>query len=245
MIGHHLDYDVLADLAEGLLDEQTEASVQAHLESCDECSQRSDELLSVSQLLASAPMPAMPESLAARLDAAILAEAEHAPVVNLTARRRLRNFQMFSAAAAVIVVSGVGLAIAVPALQSADSNDSAARLEAPGSQEKPMIAPDEEFFLSSGTDYKKASLVEQISEKLRHAGLSRTQTLTLSTQLDACVKQITGEERLLFVDKAKFEGQEATIIVLAPRTGPKDVWIVGPKCSADIKDTIERVKVPV
>ncbi|MEO5875431.1 MAG: hypothetical protein ABIS86_05920, partial [Streptosporangiaceae bacterium] len=92
----HLDYDVLADLAEGLLDEEFAGSVRAHLADCAPCLARSEDLMSVSELLAAAPMPMMPPDLALRLDQLVLAEAGKGSVTELAARRRMRSVRLIS-----------------------------------------------------------------------------------------------------------------------------------------------------
>ncbi|MDX6433579.1 MAG: hypothetical protein QOE54_5945, partial [Streptosporangiaceae bacterium] len=56
----HLDYETLADLAEGLLDDEQAASANDHLVDCDECQSRSADLADESQLLADAPVPPLP-----------------------------------------------------------------------------------------------------------------------------------------------------------------------------------------
>src|SRR5205085_9575222 len=92
----HLDLDTLADLAEGLLDEDQAASAGEHLESCPQCRDLSAELADVSRILAEAPMPPLPAELAERLDAAIAAEVaanppgEHHHMVIPLRRRRFQ-----------------------------------------------------------------------------------------------------------------------------------------------------------
>jgi hypothetical protein len=63
----HLDHRALADLAEGLLDDDHAASANAHLDDCAECRERSAEVADVSRILADIPVPPMPADLAARI----------------------------------------------------------------------------------------------------------------------------------------------------------------------------------
>jgi hypothetical protein len=71
----HLDADVLADYREGLLSRRRSARISAHLTRCARCSSLDTGLAEVSALLASAPTPAMPAHLVARLENALAAEA--------------------------------------------------------------------------------------------------------------------------------------------------------------------------
>jgi hypothetical protein len=71
----HLDTGVLADYREGLLSRRRSARISAHLTRCARCSSLDADLAEVSTLLASAPTPAMPAHLVARLETALAAEA--------------------------------------------------------------------------------------------------------------------------------------------------------------------------
>jgi len=72
----HYDLEVLAELAEGLLDEATADQVREHLAVCDSCGENLADLAAVRELLASVPVPAMPLGVAKRIDQALAAEAE-------------------------------------------------------------------------------------------------------------------------------------------------------------------------
>ncbi|GII63340.1 hypothetical protein Skr01_34250 [Sphaerisporangium krabiense] len=72
----HYDFEVLAELAEGLLDVDTAARVREHLAVCDPCGESLAELAAVRELLAAMPVPAMPMGVALRIDKALNAEAE-------------------------------------------------------------------------------------------------------------------------------------------------------------------------
>src|SRR5271165_5068379 len=71
----HLDPDVLAEFRAGLITGRRGARIGAHLVACDRCAALDDELAGVSALLTTVPAPAMPDSVAQRLDAALAAEA--------------------------------------------------------------------------------------------------------------------------------------------------------------------------
>jgi hypothetical protein len=71
----HLDAEVLAEFRAGLITGRRGARITAHLAGCDRCTALGDQLAGVSALLASVPLPAMPDSLAQRLDTVLAAEA--------------------------------------------------------------------------------------------------------------------------------------------------------------------------
>jgi hypothetical protein len=71
----HLEAEVLAEFRAGLITGRRGARITAHLAGCDRCTALGDQLAGVSALLASVPLPAMPDSLAQRLDTVLAAEA--------------------------------------------------------------------------------------------------------------------------------------------------------------------------
>ncbi len=70
----HLDSSVLAEFRAGLIAGRRGARITAHLAGCDRCRALDDQLAGVSALLASVPAPAMPDSVAQRLDTVLAAE---------------------------------------------------------------------------------------------------------------------------------------------------------------------------
>jgi hypothetical protein len=70
----HLDADDLAEFRAGLITGRRGARITAHLAGCDRCTALDDQLAGVSVLLASVPAPAMPDSVARRLDIVLAAE---------------------------------------------------------------------------------------------------------------------------------------------------------------------------
>ncbi|NAS23376.1 hypothetical protein GT755_16945 [Herbidospora sp. NEAU-GS84] len=72
----HYDLEILAELAEGLLDDATALEVRSHLAICDACGESLAGLAAVRELLSAVPVTAMPLGVAMRIDRALEAEAE-------------------------------------------------------------------------------------------------------------------------------------------------------------------------
>lgn len=72
----HYDLEVLAELAEDLLDAATARRVREHLAVCDPCGELLADLAAVREVLAATPTPAMPMGVALRIDKALAAEAD-------------------------------------------------------------------------------------------------------------------------------------------------------------------------
>jgi hypothetical protein len=255
----HYDYDTLADLAEGLLEDDQAASVNAHLESCADCRDRSADLADVSRILAEAPVPSMPAELASRIDSAIAAESlSTATVVSLEERRGRRHWRILSAAAAAVIVLGGGGMVGKLALDGDESQISATKAPADpqdrgsGSAGEPApsrslnAAPESggqkpRFSVTrSGTDYRAATLDEQVngaldrSAKLRGSGSTAADSgAPPDARLAGCVGKVTDGRAPALVDTATFDGGPATVIAAkATGTDRWDVWVVGPQCSA-------------
>jgi len=139
----HLDADVLAEFRAGLITGRRGREIAAHLAGCDRCTALDDKLAGVCSLLASVPAPAMPDSVARRLDIALAAEAadrrdhpgrsgrEARPQTRAHGRRagnrgfRPLTLRVLAPAAAVVVLAagGYGLSrvVAGPGSQPANS----------------------------------------------------------------------------------------------------------------------------
>ncbi|MEU0984941.1 zf-HC2 domain-containing protein, partial [Streptomyces griseus] len=72
----HPEVSEISDLTEGLLAPSRATDVRQHLAGCDPCSEVRDSLEEIRSLLGALPEPEpMPEDVAARIDAALAAEA--------------------------------------------------------------------------------------------------------------------------------------------------------------------------
>ncbi|WP_236790339.1 hypothetical protein [Amycolatopsis sp. GM8] len=112
--------DLLADLHAGVLDEREAAQLWPRVQSDPEARAIIEALEATTADLASlatAPAPPMPAEVAARIDAALAAEAQGvAPVVDLAAARRRRNQRIgwISGVVAVAAAAVAAIAIVVP-----------------------------------------------------------------------------------------------------------------------------------
>ncbi len=124
----HPDSEVLAEYREGLISARQGARITTHLAACDQCAALSDQLAEISVLLASAPVPAMPDIVAHRLDTVLATEvaerhdAERAGAEASRDRtahqrparrggRRLVRVRVLAPAAAVLALAAVGFGL--------------------------------------------------------------------------------------------------------------------------------------
>lgn len=84
---------------------------------------------------------------------------------------------------------------------------------------------------ASGTRYQRATLTEQVRDRLVANGRSRTPVpsaaATPSAALRGCVVKLTGGAEPRLVDRANYQGEPAYVIATSAR-----VWVVGPGCTA-------------
>ncbi|MEU8798167.1 zf-HC2 domain-containing protein [Spirillospora sp. NPDC048819] len=250
----HLDYDVLADLAEGLLEDDEAASVNAHLDTCADCRDLSADLADVSRILAEAPAPSIPAELAERIDTAIAAESlNNATVVSMEQRRGRRHWRILSAAAAAVIVAGGGAAVGSVALGGADGNDGATTAPAQDNPKQtglegvdpkvaaPSAAPEFKVYRSR-TDYRAGTLGAQV-EKLLDGRRKQGAGEPPGTKLRGCVYGVTKGQAPALVDQADYEGNPAIVIATrAAESGTWNVWVVGPDCSAGDQHVLKTLK---
>jgi hypothetical protein len=92
-------------------------------------------------------------------------------------------------------------------------------------------------------DYARGTLRRQVTAEIRASVASPRPPVTPSKQVTSCVRLVTGGVNPVFVERARFEGQPATIIVVPGKSG--DVaWVTGAACSATDKDVLARTTLP-
>ena len=291
----HVDADVLAELSAGLVGGRRATRIHAHLAGCERCAGVMAELSAVSVLLAAVPSPAMPESVTARLSAALAKEAAARPspagvparparpagrnaphhhpergrgVPSRTAWRGLRApvaARAFAAAAAACVLAAGGYTVMQltthgPAAPLRPREGGRALTPGYGPNHGPkggLLTPPSQrssappgtllptfTVLRSGTDFQSANLAAQIERALAQTRAAGAEHVSSMTEED-CVYRVTGGTRPTLVDEARYDGQPATVIALAPSaTQLGQAWVVGPRCSAQTNDTLQRVQLP-
>ncbi|CAM4237094.1 hypothetical protein GCM10009799_03600 [Nocardiopsis rhodophaea] len=186
----HVDAETLALSSEGLLDDDEERAVRDHVAACPLCAEQLSALADVPRILAEVPAPPLPDETAARLDAALRAEAEErlkggteAPcpepgpsagnVVPL--RRRsgpARWLPYLAGAAAAVFVIGGGAAVirgVITPDQAHHSFDGAPGATGNGhsDENQPEAAlPYRYQLVESGTEYTAAGLAAQAADVL-------------------------------------------------------------------------------
>jgi hypothetical protein len=269
----HPGSDVLAEHRAGLISGRRGARIAAHLSGCDHCAAVGAQLAEISVLLAAAPVPAMPDSVAHRLDTVLAAEAAkrndaeragaQAPGERAAHPRRARRggwrlvtVRVLAPAAAVVALATVGFELshiggptnsgaassaagpAVGSSAAASAAPSAAKLTVPanGRESRAALVPAFRSLpafkvFNSPTSYQRSTLRQQIEREVRApAGPAES----ASAQIKGCVSRVTagsGGEIPVLVEKARFEGQPA-IVIVASRNGSYTAWVTGPGCSA-------------
>jgi hypothetical protein len=117
--------------------------------------------------------------------------------------------------------------------------------------------------LATATNFTPAQLTAQVSDVIaraaRHGGNipnssagpaageptgnpvspSQFEGLRAGT-LEACVTRISAGSKVILVDVARYRGGPATVIVTAPPASARQIWVVGPGCSASRSDILAR-----
>ena len=262
----HPDSEVLAEYREGLISGRRAARITAHLAACDHCAVHSDQLAEISVRLASAPVPAMPEGVARRLDTALAAEAaqrndaeragakasrDRAAHPRPTRGWRLVTVRVLAPAAAIVALAAVGFGLsriggptsssAASAAGSAPAPSAAARAFAPANAaESPgaatALGPSHTFKVYNSSTSYQRSTLR---DQIEHElSTPAGPAAAPSAQIKGCVNRVTGPsgETPVLVENARFQGQPA-IIIIASRDGSDTVWVTAPGCSA-ASDTV-------
>jgi hypothetical protein len=259
----HIDADGLAEYRIGLITGRREREIAAHLVTCAQCASTSDRLAEVSVLLAAAPLPVMPDVVAARLQAAMDAETADSPgssertVVSSTRSRwrlpRLSPIRVLAPAAAVAVLAagGYGLSqLSGGPSPTASSASAGVPATAPSPMEGtfgPSHHLDEGLSIKDGTggltvvasdtDFQAATLGQQLETFLQDRSQSHAVLATAS--LRACVHAVAAGRAVELVASARYAGAPATVVIVGQGTGYQAL-VAGPHCSATDSDIIAR-----
>ena len=273
----HPDTDVLAEFRVGLITGRRGARIAAHLAGCDHCAALDGQLTEISALLAAVPAPAMPESVAQRLDAVLAAEVANqdhperavvrGPRERQTHKRpaghrgfRLVALRVLAPAAAVLLAAGgYGLSRIGNGPPPNVASGAEGRAVPPVAQPAyrpltpmPTTAPANSAssagsasftFVTSGTRYQRATLRQQLKAEMSASASASSPAQAPSQQTVACVFHVTGGVNPIFVDRASFDGQPATIIVVRTSKG-EQAWVAGASCSATNRDVLAATTLP-
>ena len=267
----HPDTDVLAEFRAGLITGRRGSRITAHLAGCDRCAALDDQLAGVSVLLASVPVPALPDRVAQRLDTVLAAEvarrddAERARgdgASESPAPRRPRGTRGFrplalrvlAPAAAVVLLAAGGYGLSRAGLgSSSESTASSAEGAA-----KPASSPASAARRANAPAVEPAGITGNIvvvpgNKNFSRAGLAQqveaalhapaAGTTRASGQLLGCVLRLAASRQPQLVESIRFEGKPATLVVA--RAGADDTaWIAAPDCSATNRDVLAMTSLP-
>ena len=274
----HLDPDTAAEFGAGLIAGHRERTITAHLATCAECASLTERLAQVSALLAASPVPAMPDSVALRLDRALADEIQKPVTTERHAelphgKRRIPSLAdvfkirvLAPAAAGLAVLGGAAYGLTLISASSTTSGAASSGVAAgsglgpSANHAAPAVAGTSSGakrfanglasggessssgsainVVSSGIDYRSATLKQQASEQL--ASRSTLRTAPAPAGLAACVRNVGAEDPLLLVESARYNGEPATIIVLT-RSGHTEAIVAGPTCTATVSDIVASV----
>ena len=197
----HPDTSVLAEYRAGVISGRGGAKIAAHLAGCERCAALSGQLAEVSVLLASAPVPTMPDSVAQRLDTVLAAEAakrhdseragadaprHRARDPRRSGRDRFRfvTLRVLAPAAAVVAVAAVGYSLTHLSGPTTSSAASSAARAAPAPSARVTYASGT---IGSGTkrtnEGSNAALAPSVLYDV-HNSPTRYQRFTLRTQVE-------------------------------------------------------------
>lgn len=200
----HLSMDEIADLGEGLLTDEQASAARDHLAGCVECSDRASALDATTSALKGLGPVAMPADVAARIDAALAAEAsgsdakaDKVTASNVTVmpdpsaipRQRFRLPTAPAAAAAVVIVLAV---VAIVVGHNHHHSNNGISIEQAGPAKPPLVgtAPGHTGSVtpvSTGRVYDASNLASYVPALLTSAepSVAPTSTTTLGTQQNA------------------------------------------------------------
>ncbi len=269
----HLDPDVLAEFRAGLITGRRGARIGAHLVACDRCAAVDDELAGVSALLATVPAPAMPDSVARRLDASLAAEVTKRDYSERADRDRSRKaglparpagshgfhwtaWRVLAPAAVVVLLAAGGYELSQlgggPATQASSSAAQAASPahKAASSAGRASVAGPFSGATTPRAQRQPAAfpvVIRPATFRQQVEAALRTpaarRTTPSSAALRACVQAVTGSVNPVLVENVRYQGQPGTLIVARTSQG-YTAWVAGSGCSATNRDLLAKTTVP-
>ncbi|MEU7895374.1 zf-HC2 domain-containing protein [Nonomuraea sp. NPDC049152] len=237
----HYDLEILAELAEGLLDASTAEQVREHLAACDPCGELLADLAAVREVLAATPTPAMPMGVAMRIDQALAREAsggrvglvespdwdeltrealepvrlgvvaEDGSIVPARNRRSARRRRWAMPAVAAAAAAVVVGTAAVGTSLMAGGGGSPVKKD---NMALPQPSKTSLGYVVTDTDYNWSA--QDLKQPLREffAAAPASEGGGVDTKVTACVSKVSNRTKLkpFMVDQSEFNGQEALII---------------------------------
>ncbi|RDI18854.1 hypothetical protein [Lentzea flaviverrucosa] len=217
--------DLIADLHAGVLPPEVAAQLRPRVEADADAREVLQALDATLEDLRSLPPVPMPDHVAARIDAALAAEARPgiAPVVSLNDARKRRNRRLGMGGAGVLVAAAAafGIVLAVsPGAQQPPANDAA-----PAPTTKPGAAPP--------LALKRDELGSAVGEVLKAQNYGPLET---PDRLAGCLKGggITSSGTPLGISPIDLEGKSAVMAILPAGLGKYRLVVLDPAtCGPD------------
>lgn len=106
-----------------------------------------------------------------------------------------------------------------------------------------LMTPANFTVVVSGTDFTKATLEQDLAAELRVPPAAGAERIP-PAQVRACVRHVADGGGLVRVLSAHYEGQPATIIVVARAGQGDEAWVAGPHCSGTDSDMLYQISLP-
>ena len=94
----------------------------------------------------------------------------------------------------------------------------------------------------SPPSFTRAGFRQQVEQELT-AATAAGPPKTAPAAVQACVRNLAGHASLLLAERASYEGQPATLVVIRTGSG-RQALIAGEKCSATIRDVLDQASLP-
>ncbi|SFR17316.1 hypothetical protein SAMN04488564_104553 [Lentzea waywayandensis] len=217
--------DLIADLHAGVLPPEVAAQLRPRVEADAEAREILQALDATLMDLQSLPPVPMPDHVAARIDAALAAEARPgiAPVVSLNDARKRRNRRLgLGGGVLVAAAAAFGIVLAVSPGSQTPSNDNA---QPPQATSKPSAAPP--------LALKRDALGSAVGEVLKAQNYGPLET---PDRLAGCLQGggITSSGNPLGISPVNLEGKDAVMAILPAGIGKYRLVVLDPAtCGPD------------